>query len=95
MASAYLIRQNLEIEHDIGRNSVVSLGYAGSRGVNLFGNADTNLAMPEIRPDGSQFFADSTRRNPNYDEISTASTRASTPGTTPSRRACSSATATG
>lgn len=69
MARAYLIRQNAEIEHDIGRNSVVSIGYAGSRGVNLFGQADTNLAIPEIRPDGSQFFADNTRRNPAFDVI--------------------------
>ncbi len=69
LASTYLIRHNAEIEHDVGRNSVVSLGYAGSRGVNLFGQADTNTAIPEILPDGRQYFADSTRRNPNFDAI--------------------------
>lgn len=69
LAPTYLIRHNAEIEQDVGRNSVVSLGYAGSRGVNLFGQADTNLAIPQILPDGRQFFADNTRRKQTFDSI--------------------------
>ena len=66
---AYLLRQNIEIEHNVTPDAVVNLGYAGSRGVNLYGTADVNLAVPQIQPDGSAFFADNERRNPAFDSV--------------------------
>ncbi len=67
----YVIRQNIHIEQDVGANNVLTAGYVGSRGVNLAGGGDTNTAFPEIRPDGSEFFSDNDRRNPNFDSVLT------------------------
>jgi hypothetical protein len=69
LQSSYMMRHNLEIERSVGRNSLISVGYAGSRGVNLLGGADMNLAIPEIQPDDTQFFPDNTRRNPNFGSV--------------------------
>ncbi len=42
----YVMQYNLNIQQDLGWDTVVTLGYLGSRGVNLFGQGDTNLALP-------------------------------------------------
>jgi hypothetical protein len=65
------MQYNLNLQQAIGWRTVVTLAYVGSRGVNLFGQGDTNIAVPQIRPDGSQFFADSARRNPNFGTVRT------------------------
>ncbi len=67
----YVMQYNLHLQQEVGMNTVASFGYVGSRGVNLFGRGDTNLAVPEIRPDGSEFFSDNERRNPDFDSVRT------------------------
>lgn len=67
----YVMQYNLNLQQAIGWKTVITAAYVGSRGVNLFGQGDTNIAVPQIRPDGSQFFADSTRRNPNFGTVRT------------------------
>lgn len=67
----YVMQYNLNLQQDIGWKTILTVAYVGSRGVNLFGQGDTNIAVPEIRPDGTPFFRDSTRRNPNFERVRT------------------------
>lgn len=66
--STYVTQYNLNVQRDLGfLNTVVFLGYVGSRGHNLLGQGDVNIAVPQIRADGTEFFpSGSTRRNPNF-----------------------------
>jgi hypothetical protein len=64
---SYVLQYNLNLQQDLGWRTVVTLAYVGSRGVNLFGQGDTNIAIPEILPDGRQFFRSNRRRNPSFD----------------------------
>ena len=63
-----VMQYNFNIERDVGLlDTVASVGYFGSRGRNLFGQGDINTAVPQILPDGTEFFpANSPRRNPNF-----------------------------
>jgi hypothetical protein len=66
---SYLMQYSLNLQRELG-NSVVSLGYVGSRGINLFGQGDTNIAFPQLLPDGREFFPEgSRRRNPSFDIV--------------------------
>jgi len=66
----YVMQYNLNLQRELFPDTVVSVAYVGSRGVNLFGQGDINTAVPQILPDGRQFFPDgSRRRNPNFDVI--------------------------
>jgi hypothetical protein len=63
------MQYSLNLQRELG-NSVLSLAYVGSRGVNLFGQGDTNIAFPQILPDGREFFPEgSRRRNPSFDIV--------------------------
>jgi len=64
----YVAQYNLNIQRDLGFwDTVASVGYVGSHGYHLLGQGDANIAVPQIRADGSQFFpAGSVRRNPNF-----------------------------
>jgi hypothetical protein len=58
---------NLVVQRDLGRDTALTVAYVGSHGVDLFGQGDANTAIPEIRPDGAEFFPEgSERRNPNF-----------------------------
>ena len=63
----YTQHYNLNVQHDLGFfNTVVLVGYFGSRGRNLLGQGDINIAVPQI-VDGHEFFPEgSKRRNPNF-----------------------------
>nr|MDQ3818567.1 TonB-dependent receptor [Acidobacteriota bacterium] len=64
---AYVMQYNLNVQRQISSDTMVSIAYVGSRGVNLFGQGDVNTAIPTILPDGTQFFpANAPRRNPNF-----------------------------
>ncbi|HUG55355.1 MAG TPA: hypothetical protein VMR21_17235, partial [Vicinamibacteria bacterium] len=70
--AASVVRYNLVGQRELGRGTVVTLGYVGSRGRNLFGQGDTNTARPEILADGSEFFPeDAPRRNPAFLAVDT------------------------
>ncbi len=64
----YTEHYNLNIQRDLGiANTTLLVGYFGSRGINLLGQGDVNIAVPQIQPDGSDFFpAGSKRRNTNF-----------------------------
>jgi hypothetical protein len=69
MRPSYVMQYNLNVQREVTRGTVVTAAYVGSRGVNLFGQGDTNTAVPQI-VNGVEFFpAGSTRRNPTFDSI--------------------------
>ena len=52
----YVNVYNLSFQHELPLDTVVTLGYAGSRGIHLLRSNDVNTAVPVVRPDGSLFF---------------------------------------
>jgi hypothetical protein len=67
---SYVIHYNLNVQREVLPRTVLSVAYIGSRGINLIGTADINTAIPEILPDGREFFAEgSERRNPEFDAV--------------------------
>ncbi len=67
---AYVMQYNLNIQRELFPNTVLSIAYVGSRGVNLFGMGDVNTAVPQILSDGRQFFPEGAkRRNTNFDVV--------------------------
>ncbi len=47
---------NLNVQRELWFDTVVTLGYAGSRGVHLLRSNDVNTPVPITRPDGTLFF---------------------------------------
>jgi hypothetical protein len=67
---SYVMQYNLNIQQEIFSGTVLSIAYVGSRGINLIGVSDINTAIPQILPDGRQFFPEgSKRRNPKFDAV--------------------------
>ncbi|MBM3811500.1 MAG: TonB-dependent receptor [Acidimicrobiia bacterium] len=61
---------NLSVQRQIPHDVVVTVGYAGSRGIHLLRSADLNTAIPQRQPDGTLFFpAGAPRQNPNFSTI--------------------------
>jgi len=52
----YVNVYNLSIQRELPWGTIVTLGYAGSRGVHLLRSNDVNTAVPTIRADGTPFF---------------------------------------
>ncbi len=66
----YTEHWNLNFQREVGFNTSVLVGYFGSHGINQLGQGDVNIAIPQIQPDGSEFFPEnSKRRNPNFATI--------------------------
>lgn len=66
----YSMQYNFTIQRELAPNAVLTLGYAGQRGVHLVRLIDANQALPQILPDGRKFFpANSSVRNPNFTGI--------------------------
>ena len=58
----YLNVYNLSLQQELPWDTVVTLAYAGSRGVHLLRSSDVNIATPTIRPDSTIFFPPGTPR---------------------------------
>ena len=67
----YVAQFQLRIEKQLGADTVVQIGYAGSRGVHLMGFVtNINTTAPVTMPDGRLFFpANSPRLNPAFQQI--------------------------
>jgi hypothetical protein len=66
--SPYMMQYNLVIQRQIGKDSLISLGYSGSRGVRL--NALANVNVPYGQDvNGRLVFAATSRPNPNFDNM--------------------------
>jgi hypothetical protein len=55
-ATPYDMQWNFNIQREIASATILQVGYAGSRGVHLFYQADRNPPVPTIGPDGNQVF---------------------------------------
>jgi Carboxypeptidase regulatory-like domain/TonB dependent receptor-like, beta-barrel/TonB-dependent Receptor Plug Domain len=65
----YMTQYNVNVQQQLMWDSAVTVAYIGSRGTNLMGSGDVNIAVPQI-VNGRQFFpAGSTRRNPAFGTI--------------------------
>ncbi len=61
---------NLNLQRELWWNTVVTLGYAGSRGVHLLRSSDVNLPTPILGTDGTPFYpAGQTRPNTAFTTI--------------------------
>ncbi len=61
---------NLSVQQQLWADTVVTAGYAGSRGIHLLRSGDVNTAIPDILPDGSVFYpVGGPRRNPAFSTI--------------------------
>jgi hypothetical protein len=61
---------NLSLQRELWRSTVVTLGYAGARGLSLLRSADVNVPAPATLPDGTPFFAPGLPRpNPAFSTI--------------------------
>ncbi len=63
---SYMQQYNVNVQHQLPWDSAVTVAYMGSKGTDLMGSADVNLAVPQI-VNGREFFpANPVRRNPNF-----------------------------
>ncbi len=53
----YLNVYNLSLQRELWFDTVVTVGYAGSRGIHLLRSSDVNIPTPVIRADGTPFWA--------------------------------------
>jgi len=61
---------NLSLQHQLPFDTLVTLGYAGSRGIHLWRSVDVNTAVPVVQPDGTLFFPlNAPRQNPAFSTI--------------------------
>lgn len=61
---------NLSLQRQLPFDTVVTIGYAGSRGLHLLRNTDINTSAFQRQSDGTYFFPNSTPRlNPRYSTI--------------------------
>jgi hypothetical protein len=61
---------NLNLQRQLPFDTVVTVGYAGSRGIHLLRNADVNTSVPQQLSDGTYFFPNNApRRNPRFGVI--------------------------
>jgi hypothetical protein len=61
---------NLSVQRELWYQTVLTVGYAGSRGVHLLRSNDVNTALPIVLSDGTPFIPPATpRQNPNFSTI--------------------------
>ncbi|MBI3693616.1 MAG: TonB-dependent receptor, partial [Acidobacteria bacterium] len=61
---------NLNVQREVWGETMVTIGYAGSRGVHLWRSGDVNIAIPERLAGGAVFFpVTATRLNPAFSTI--------------------------
>jgi outer membrane receptor protein involved in Fe transport len=64
------LQYNVTLQRELLPQTVVTVGYIGSRGFHQLRNIEANQAIPEILPDGQYFFpAGQERRNPNFESM--------------------------
>jgi hypothetical protein len=66
----YVHAWNLNLQQELWRDTVLTLGYAGARGIHLWRSADVNIPEPQRLADGTLFFPLGQRRpNPAFSTI--------------------------
>ena len=71
MQQPYVFQYNASIERQLPIQTVLTVGFAGSKGVHLPRIADLNIPYPQIQGDGTPFFlAGAPLRTPNFGFVS-------------------------
>ncbi len=66
----HLLQYNLAVERQLPFDMALILAYGGSRGINIIQTTEGNPTIPEILPDGRQFWTGGDpRTNPNWADI--------------------------
>ena len=61
---------NVSVQRELWRDTLLTLGYAGSRGIHLWRSGDVNIPTPQKLADGTLFFpAGAPRPNPAFSTI--------------------------
>ena len=73
MKQPYTAQFQLRLQQQVGLNTVVEVGYLGTRGVHLLSHlVNINTARPEVLADGRLYFAPTApRMNPAFGQIAT------------------------
>jgi hypothetical protein len=66
LQTPYALQFNASIQRSLGRDWVVSVGYAGARGIHLFRVGDANLAPSTVVNGIKIYHPELGRRNPNF-----------------------------
>ncbi|MBV9084880.1 MAG: TonB-dependent receptor, partial [Acidobacteriaceae bacterium] len=68
---SYVMQWNVNAQHEIFPDTVLQVGYTGSRGVHLpYFTNDADIVLPTLTPQGYVWPATGTRLNPNVGQIS-------------------------
>jgi hypothetical protein len=68
MQQPHVLDYNLAVERQLPGKIALTLAYAGSRGINIVQTVDGNPTVPQILPDGRQFWkGGDPRTNPHWD----------------------------
>jgi hypothetical protein len=73
LRTAYMQHWNFNVQHELGRSSVLEVGYVGSKGTKLLTARDINQPRPSVLPPGLPFVP---RPNPRFDDIDLLESRA-------------------
>ncbi|HKR59609.1 MAG TPA: TonB-dependent receptor [Pyrinomonadaceae bacterium] len=73
LRTAYMQHWNLNVQRELGRNSVLEVAYVGSKGTKLLTARDINQPQPSILPPGLPFVP---RPDPRFDDINLLESRA-------------------
>lgn len=66
----HAIHYNLTFERELRQKTIITIAYAGSRGLNLVRTGEINTPNPQVLPDGRLFFPTTgPRRNPSLGSI--------------------------
>ncbi|HWP85212.1 MAG TPA: TonB-dependent receptor, partial [Terriglobia bacterium] len=69
MRSPHAIQYNINIQHQLSANDMISLGYTGNRGINLLSVADINAPNAQFNGLSLEFPANATLVNPAWSSI--------------------------
>ena len=70
LENPYLNVWNLSVQREVWRNTLVTIGYAGTRGIHLLRSLDANLAVPTQLPGGTWFYPpNAPRLNPSFSTV--------------------------
>ena len=73
LRTAYMQHWNLNVQRELGRNSVLEVAYVGSKGTKLLTARDINQPQPSALPPGLPFVP---RPDPRFDDINLLESRA-------------------
>lgn len=74
----HTLQWNLSIQRQVAGSTAVTVGYVGTRGINLSTLKDNNTAIPQVLPDGRKFIpAGTPRRNTNFSTMNIRQSEAS------------------